>query len=282
MSAVSTVTTATDVSRKPYAGISHWFADGWVLTLRNLQRMSRNPELLVYTALQPVMLVLLFTYVFGGAIAVPVGTSYRELIVPGIMVQTLAFAAGTTSVGIADDLAKGLIDRFRSLPIARAAVLTGRTTAGLIQNSLVVCALAACGLAVGWRVHTGPFRTLAAFALVLLFAYAMSWIGALLGLSVSSPETANTAGFIWIFPLTFLSNVFVPTHTLPSWLRPVAEWNPLSATAQAVRHLFGNDTGVDVSSFPMRNAAATSLFWSLLILLVCVPLAVRKYRAAAN
>jgi ABC transporter DrrB family efflux protein len=273
---------ATATARTPSGGINQWFADGWVLTIRNLQRMSRNPELLVYAAIQPVMLILLFTFVFGGAIVMPPGTSYRELVVPGIMVQTLAFAAATTSVGIAVDLDKGLIDRFRSLPIARGAVLTGRTTAGLIQNAAVVAALALCGLAVGWRIHHGLLRAALAFAVVLLFAYAMSWIGALIGLSVSSPESANTAGFIWIFPLTFLSNVFVPTNTLPSWLRPVAEWNPLSSTAQAIRRLFGNETGIAPASFPMRHPLPTSLFWSLLILAVCIPLAVRKYRSAAN
>jgi ABC transporter DrrB family efflux protein len=263
--------------------------DAWVVTLRNLRRMTRIPEVVVFSSIQPIMFVLLFAYVFGGAIPVPgaVGESaYREFLLPGIFVQTLAFTAATTSVGLADDLHKGLIDRFRSLPIARSAVLAGRTTADWIQNLFVLLVMAICGLIVGWRIHDGFIKAVAAFALLMLFAYAMSWIGAVVGLSVRTVETANTIGFIWIFPLTFLSNAFVPARTLsPQWLQDIANWNPVSATVQALRQLWGNPDGYAPGAklpWPIAHAPWVSLFWSFLILAVFVPLSVRKYRSVSS
>ena len=268
-------------------GLTGAFYDGWVVTLRNLRRMTRIPEMVVFATIQPIMFVLLFAFVFGGAIPVSGGGThaYREYLLPGIFVQTLAFTTGTTAVGLADDLHKGLVDRFRSLPMARSAVLLGRTVADWIQNLFVLAIMALCGLAVGWRIHNGFWKALAAFLLVMLFAYAMSWIGAVIGLSVSTPETANTAGFIWLFPVTFVSNAFVPTSSLPGWLQPVAEWNPISSTVLALRELFGNPTGYAPGQIPdvlpMQHPGWVSLAWSALILAFFVPLAVRKYRSVS-
>jgi len=269
-------------------GLTGVFYDGWVVTVRNLRRMTRIPEMVVFATIQPIMFVLLFAFVFGGAIPVSGGGgthAYREYLLPGIFTQTLAFTTGTTAVGLADDLHKGLVDRFRSLPMARSAVLLGRTVADWIQNLFVLLIMALCGLAVGWRIHGGFWKAVAAFLLVMLFSYAMSWIGAVIGLSVSTPETANTAGFIWLFPVTFVSNAFVPTSSLPGWLQPVAEWNPISSTVLALRQLFGNPTGYAPGKLPnvlpMQHPAWVSLAWSILILALFVPLAVRKYRSVS-
>jgi ABC transporter DrrB family efflux protein len=278
-----------DLVARPMPGLAGAFYDGWVVTLRNLRRMTRIPEMVVFATIQPIMFVLLFAFVFGGAI--PVGSggqqAYREYLLPGIFTQTLAFTTGTTAVGLADDLHKGLVDRFRSLPMARSAVLVGRTVADWFQNVFVLAIMALCGLAVGWRVHNGALKAIGAILLVMLFSYAMSWIGAVIGLSVSTPETANTAGFIWLFPVTFVSNAFVPTSALPSWLQPVAEWNPISSTVLALRELFGNPTGYHEPTnpvpdvLPMQHPVATSLVWSIVILAIFVPLAIRKYRSVS-
>jgi len=283
MTAQSTVPAAG----RRIGGLPGAFHDGWVVTLRNLRRMTRIPEMVVFATIQPIMFVLLFAYVFGGAIPIGGGSAatYREYLLPGIFTQTLAFTTGTTAVGLADDLHKGLVDRFRSLPMARSAVLLGRTVADWIQNVFVLIVMALCGLLVGWRIHDGFVKAAAAFLLLMLFAYAMSWIGAVIGLSVRNPETANTVGFIWLFPVTFLSNAFVPTTSLPSWLQPVAEWNPISSTVLALRQLFGNPTGFEKTGvpdvLPMQHPALVSLGWSALILLLFVPLAVRKYRSVS-
>ena len=286
MSVTSEPTPALRATSMP--GLPGAFHDGWVVTLRNLRRMTRIPEMVVFATIQPIMFVLLFAFVFGGAIPVGGGgvSAYREYLLPGIFTQTLAFTTGTTAVGLADDLHKGLVDRFRSLPMARSAVLLGRTVADWIQNIFVLVIMAICGLLVGWRIHDGFAKAVAGFFLLMLFAYAMSWIGAVIGLSVRTPETANTAGFIWLFPLTFVSNAFVPLSSLPSWLRPIAEWNPISSTVLAQRELFGNPTGnavgVPLTAFPMQHPAWASLGWSVLILLVFVPMSVRKYRSVST
>ena len=193
--------------------------DGLVVTKRQLLQIPRVPELLVFSTIQPIMFVLLFAFVFGSAIPLPGGGSYREFLMAGIFVQTVAFASAATAVGLAEDMTKGLVDRFRSLPMAHSAVLVGRTNADVVRNAFTVVIMSLCGVLVGWRIHNGVLDALAAFGLLLLFGYAMSWVGAVIGLSVGSAETANTAGFIWLFPLTFLSNLFVPTGGMPSWLR---------------------------------------------------------------
>jgi len=254
-------------------------ADGAVIAWRNLKRVPRIPELAIFAVLQSVMFVLLFAYVFGGAIPLPDGGSYREYLMPGIYVQTLGFAAITTAIAITDDMTKGLIDRFRSLPMARSAVLSGRTVSDVVYNAAILVVLMLSGLVVGWRVNGSLADFLMAVALYLSFAFAMAWIGVLVGLVVPSVEVAQQLGFLVIFPLTFLSNAFVPTETLPSWLQPVAEWNPFSALTSATRDLFGNPNPFPADSFPGEHALLLSWLWVVALLVVFAPLAVRRYRS---
>ena len=256
--------------------------DGWVVTKRNLLKVKRIPDLLIFSTVQPIMFVVLFAYVFGGSISIP-GVNYREYLMPGIFVQTVAFGAGITAIGLADDLQKGIVDRFRSLPMSRAAVLIGRTTSDLLNNVFVVLVMSTTGLLVGWRIHNGFPKAVAAYALLFLFGYAMSWISAVIGLSVKSVEVAQSAGLIWMFPLTFLSNAFVATDRLPGWLQPVAEWNPISSIVLGLRDLFGNaPVGfARGSGFPAHHPITLAVGWCVLILLIFMPLAIARYRKAA-
>ncbi|OKK20838.1 ABC transporter [Streptomyces sp. CB00455] len=270
---------------RPRGGIVQGVNDSLVIAKRNLIRMSRIPEMIIFGVIQPVMFVVLFSYVFGGSISVGGSTSpaaYREFLMAGIFAQTVTFATAGAGAGIADDMHKGLIDRFRSLPMARGAVLTGRTLADLVQTTLTVVVLAIVALIVGWRTHTNIGEVLAGFGLLLLLGYAFSWIGALIGLSVRTPEAATSGGLIWLFPLTFISNAFVPSENMPPFLRHIAEWNPFSATVQAARVLFGNlPEGYPVpDAWPMQHPVTASVLWSLLIIAVFRTLAVRKYRSA--
>ncbi|WP_426365787.1 ABC transporter permease [Streptomyces sp. E-08] len=257
--------------------------DSLVIARRNLIRMSRIPEMIIFGLIQPIMFVVLFSYVFGGSMQIGDTTSpavYREFLMAGIFAQTVTFATAGAGAGIADDMHKGLIDRFRSLPMARGAVLTGRTLADLVQTTLTLFVLAIVALLVGWRIHEGVPKALGGFALLLLLGYAFSWIGALIGLSVRTPEAATSGGLIWLFPVTFISIAFVDSSNLASWLQPIAEWNPFSATVQACRVLFGNP-GVSTSdAWPMQHPVWASLLWSILIIVVFRTLSVRKYRSA--
>ena len=241
--------------------------------------MPRIPELAIFAILQSIMFVLLFAFVFGGAIPLPGGGSYREYLMPGIYVQTLGFAAITTAIGMADDLTKGLIDRFRSLPMARSAVLSGRTVSDVIYNAGILVILMLSGFAVGWRVSSSLGDFLLGVLLLLCFAYAMAWIGVLLGLLVPTVEVAQQLGFLVIFPLTFVSNAFVPVETLPAFLQPFAEWNPFSALTAATRELFGNPNPYPSDSFPGEHAILLSVVWTVGLLVVFAPLAVRRYRS---
>ena len=252
--------------------------DGLVITWRNLMRVPRIPELAIFAILQSIMFVLLFAYVFGGAIPLPDGGSYREYLMPGIFVQTLGFASITTAIAVTDDMAKGLIDRFRSLPMARSAVLSGRTTSDVVYNAAILVVLMLSGLVVGWRVHGTVGEFLLAVLLMLFFTYAMAWIGVLIGLSVPSVEVGQQLGFLIVFPLTFVSNAFVPVETLPGWLQPFAEWNPFSALTAATRELFRNPSPF-TSGFPGEHPILLSLLWTIGLLVVFAPLAVRKYRS---
>jgi ABC-2 type transport system permease protein len=268
------------------SGVLQTLRDSWVVAKRNLRRMTRIPEIVVFGMMQPVMFVLLFTYVMGGAIAVPGTTdpnAYKQYLMAGIFAQTVTFAVAGASAGIAEDMTKGLVDRFRSLPMARSAVLVGRTMADLVQTALTVVVLALVAFAIGWRIEKGILEALGGFLLLLLLGYAFSWIGALIGLSVRSPEAATSAGLVWLFPLTFLSNAFVPVTTMPGWLQAIAYWNPFSATVQAVRDLFGNlPPGQVQTKWPMQHAIGMSIGWSVLIAVVFSILSVRKYRSAAG
>ena len=257
-------------------------SDSLVVTWRNLKRIPRIPELAVFAILQSIMFVLLFAFVFGGAIPLPGGGSYREFLMPGIFAQTLTFAAATTSIGMVDDMAKGLIDRFRSLPMARSAFLTGRTVSDVAYNAGILIVLMLSGLAVGWRVREGVGRFLLGVGLALLFAYAMSWVGVWLGLLVPTVEVGQQVAFTAIFPLTFLSNAFVPLDTLPGWLRPFAEWNPVSCITAAMRELWGNPNPFASDSFPAEHPVLLSLIWTVVIVAIFAPLGVSRYRSMSR
>ena len=247
--------------------------DAKAVTWRYLIHYLRVPQLLVFSTIQPVIFVLMFRYVFGGAIHPPGDVPYVEFLMPGIFTQTVVFGAIATAIGLAADMKSGLLERFRSLPMARSAVLAGRTMADLTRNVFVVLLMVAVGFAVGFRVHTGFWGLLAGLLLLLFFGYALSWIFATVGLYVGDPETAQAAAFPLIAPLVFASSLFVPVEQMPSWLQPWAEHQPVSVTASAVRDLMlgGTDTAYHV---------AQSLAWCIGILLVFVPLAVRRYRRA--
>ena len=256
--------------------------DGHVIAKRNIIKIKRVPEVLVFVVLSPIMFVLLFAYVFGGSIDIP-GGSYREFLIGGIFAQTVVFGATFTGAGIADDMQKGIISRFRSLPMSRSAVLVGRTASDVIYNVISLAIMALTGLVVGWRIHNGVVDAVLGFALLLLFAYAVSWIMALVGLIVPSVEVINNASFMVIFPLTFIANTFVPADNLPGILRTFAEWNPVSALTQAVRELFGNiPAGTpEPDVWPLENPVLYTLIWAAMIVAVFLPLSVRRYSRAA-
>jgi ABC-2 type transport system permease protein len=255
------------------------FADGSVIAKRNLIKIKRVPEVLVFVLISPIMFVLLFAYVFGSSINIP-GGDYREFLIAGIFAQTVVFGATFTGAGIAEDMQKGIIDRFRSLPMSRSAVLLGRTASDVVYNVLSLIIMGLSGLVVGWRMHNGFFNALLGFALLLLFAYAFSWIMGFVGLLVPSVEVINNASFMVIFPLTFIANTFVPSENLPTVLRTFAEWNPVSAVVQATRELFGNiPAGLpEPTVWPLRNPVLYTLIWVVLIIGVFAPLAVRRYK----
>src|SRR6266702_773002 len=247
----------------------YWtLADALVLAKRHLVQIPRIPEELVFATIQPIMFVLLFRYVFGGAIAVS-GTSYVNYLMAGIFAQTVIFGATTTGVGLANDLQRGLVDRFRSLPMAKSAVLTGRTIADLVRNTFVVAVMWMVGLLVGFRPEGNVLSWVAAAGLLLLTSFAFSWISATIGLLVRSVEAAQSAGFIWLFPLTFASSAFVPTKSMPNWLRVFAEHQPVSLIVNAVRGLLLNQ--------PDASTILQALAWCGGILVVFIPLTVWAY-----
>jgi ABC-2 type transport system permease protein len=258
------------------------FADSGVVAKRNLIKIKRVPEILIWTLMSPIMFVVLFGYVFGGAIDIP-GMDYREYLIAGVFVQTVIFGSTYTGAGLAEDMTKGIIDRFRSLPMARSAVLAGRTASDIAYNSMSILVMSLTGLVVGWRIRTDALDAIGGFLLLLLFAYAFSWIMAYVGLKVSSVEVVNNASFMFIFPLTFIANTFVNINDLPGPLKTFAEWNPISSVAQSVREAFGN-TGTDPvpDVWSLQNPIAYSLIWIVIILAIAVPLAVRQYKRAAS
>jgi ABC-2 type transport system permease protein len=258
-------------------------SDSLVITRRNLIKVKRVPDLIVFATLSPIMFVLLFRYVFGSAIPIQ-GISYAEFLLPGIFAQTVVFGATITGASIAEDLQKGLIDRFRSLPMSRSAVLVGRTLSDVCLNVLTIAVMMVTGVVVGWRIHTSVLSAVAGVLVLLLFAYAMSWVMALVGLLVRTPEVVNNASFIVIFPLTFIANTFVPTNNFPTVLKAIADWNPVSAVVQAARQLFGNTAaGLPVpSAWSLQHPAVYVLLWVAALLVVFVPLAVRTYQRTAT
>ena len=245
-------------------------SDALAVMGRNLLTFRRVPQLLIFSTIQPVIFVLLFRYVFGGAVSARVSVPYVDYLVPGVFVQMAVFGAMGTAVGLAADLKTGLLERFRSLPMARSAVLAGRTTADLVRNVFVVTLVSGVGFGVGFRVHTHVWGFLAGMLLVLLFGYVLSWVFATVGLAVGDPETAQAASFPIMAPLVFASSVFVPVETMPGWLQGFAEHQPVSVTASAVRALM---LGGPTASYVLQ-----SLAWFAGIILVAAPLAVRRYR----
>ncbi|MGH2915919.1 MAG: ABC transporter permease [Solirubrobacteraceae bacterium] len=247
--------------------------DTLIIAERNLIRLPRKPELLLAFTVQPIMFVLLFRYVFGGAIGTG-SVSYVDFLVPGIIVQNIAFGGFVTALGLNEDVHKGLIDRFRSLPMARPAVLAGRTLADVVTNFLSVCVLVVTGLIIGFSFNAPVPDVVAGFALLLLFGYAFSWVFALVGLIASTPESANSVGFIAIFPLTFISSAFVPVGSMPAVLRAFANVNPFTIVVDAMRSLW---IGTPAHSYVWGAVA-----WSIGILVVFAPLAVARYRRAVG
>jgi ABC transporter DrrB family efflux protein len=257
-------------------------ADGVAVARRNVIRIRRVPEILFAVAITPLIFVALFAYVFGGSIDIP-GGSYREFLIGGTFAQILVFGATFTGAGLAEDMQKGIIDRFRSLPMSRSAVVFGRTASDVIYNVVSLFVMSIAGLLVGWRIHNGIWNATLAFALLLLFAYAISWVMAYVGLVVPSPEVVNNASFMVIFPLTFIANTFVPAENLPTVFRIFAEWNPVSAVTQSARELFGNiPVGTpEPEVWSLQNPMLYTLIWVVIIIGVFAPLAVRRYRKAA-
>jgi len=267
----------------PTGGLRKALVDGAVVAKRNLIKIKRVPDLLVFTTMSPIMFILLFAYVFGSAIH-PAGIPYREFLIPGIFVQTVIFGATITGAGMAEDMQKGIIDRFRSLPMSRSAVLVGRTTSDVLNNVITVTIMSITGLIVGWRIRSSVGEAVAGFLLLLAFAYAMSWVMALVGLLVPAPEVVNNASFMVIFPMTFIANTFVPIQGMPAVLKAIANWNPVSSVTQAARQLFGN-TGTDPlpkSPWSLHHPVIYTLIWIVGLLLVFVPLATRRYKRAAS
>lgn len=262
----NTTRTAAHVARQGFAWV---ISDIIVMTRRNLLRYIRLPQLLIFSTIQPVMFLLLFTYVFGGAIATS-SPQYINYLLPGIIVQTVIFGAMQTGVGLADDLSKGMIERFKSLPMARSAVLAGRTIADTLRNVFVVLLMTGVGFLIGYRFHQPIGAGLAALGLTLLFGFAFSWISATIGMLVRNVETAQVAGFIWVFPLVFASSIFVPISSMPDWLEAFAKISPITLTVNSVRAL--------ALGMPLNHDIWYALLWILGILVVFAPLAVHKYR----
>lgn len=249
------------------------FSDTLVMTKRNLVYYTRQPQLIVFATVQPVMFLLLFTYVFGGAIDTGAGTGdYINFLLPGVLVQTVVFAATQTTVGLSDDLSKGMIDRFRSLPMARSAVLAGRTLADTVRMLFTIVIMLAVGTLIGFRFQDGLFNGLIGVAVAVAFGHAFTWISALIGLLVKNPEAAQVAGFIWVFPLVFASSIFVPPETMPDWLAAFAENQPITAIANAIRAMFLG------GPFGGMDEVLIALAWSAAIFVIFVPLAVWQYR----
>ena len=265
------------------SAFAHWFNDGWITTRRNLIKIKRIPDILVFTLIQPIMFVLLFSYVFGSSITIP-GDGYVSFLMAGIFAQTIVFGSTISGSAMAQDLKDGIIDRFRTLPMSPSAVLVGRTNGDLLINTISMTVMMLTGFIVGWRVRSSFFEAALAVVLLLLFAYAFSWVMAYIGMSVRSPEIINNVSFLVLFPLTFISNAFVPSENLPTPLRIFAEWNPVSSLVQAARELFGNvPPGTPVpDAWPAQNPIATVLIGIAVLLLVFVPLSVRKFQSLSS
>ncbi len=275
----------TALPARSRVGLAQAVRDTAVITKRNLLRNVRLPQLLLFSTVQPVMFLLLFNYVFGGAIgrAIPpaAGGKYINWLIPGLVVQVATFGAGQTALGLTEDLSKGVIDRFRSLPMARSAVLAGRTMSDLIRNGLIISLMLGVGFLIGFRYQTDFVRLVAGVAVALAFTYAMSWVMAAIGLAVKNPEAAQSAVFLPVFPLVFASSVFVPTQTMPDWLRAFADNQPITVTTNALRGLILGE-GALLPGQTVEGQILAALAWAAGILAVFAPLAVRVYRRTVS
>jgi len=245
---------------------------------RNLIHIKRMPEMLLDVTVQSVMFVLLFAYVFGGSINVA-GSNYKEFLLPGIMVQTMVFSSAIVAMGLTSDLQKGIVDRLKSLPISRSSVLVGRSISSLIHSSIGIAVMGVTGLLIGWRIRNGIVDGVLAFLLLLLFGFAMIWLGIWVGSLMRTVEAVQGFMFTVMFPLTFVANTFAPTEDMPSWLRVIAEWNPVSALTQACRELWGNGLAAPAdAAWPLQHPILVSVGWSVLLTAIFAPLAVSAFR----
>jgi ABC transporter DrrB family efflux protein len=276
---MTTVAQQTPVDqRRPRTRRTNIARQSWIMVKRNMLHTKRMPEMLSDVTAQPIMFVLLFAFVFGASITNTGGPSYREFLLPGIQAQTIVFSAFVVASGITSDVEKGIIDRFRSLPISRSAVLIGRSIAGLIHSSLGVLVMALTGVAIGWRIRGGVLDAILAFALVLVFGFGIIWFGILVGSLMRTVEAVNGVMFTVLFPITFLANTFAPTQPMPHWLRVIAEWNPVSSLAQAMRELWGNAGPAPATAqLPLHHPVLSTIVASLLLTAVFAPVALAAY-----
>jgi ABC transporter DrrB family efflux protein len=270
--------TLAPVLPHPFTARVRWaVADTWTVTLRYMTHLRRAPERIAIGLAFPIISILLFGYVFGSAIPMP-GGSYNEYLIPGMFAQAMVFGIAGQSVAVAVDVARGIGDRFRSMPMSPVAVVSGQTTAEVINATLDLVIMAICGIVVGWRFHGSVGETLTAFGLLLMLRFAATWVGLYLGLVVRGPEGAGALTPV-LFPIIMISNAFVPTDGMPAWLRPVADWNPISATVAATRELFHNPspTAAD-ASWPMQHPVLMAVVWPIVLTAIFLPLAVRRYQ----
>jgi ABC transporter DrrB family efflux protein len=262
------------------AAVQAYAADTWVIARRGIKHIRRQPEALSDATIQPIMFVLLFAYVFGGAITVPGGGSYKEFLMGGIFAQTIVFGCFGVAMALAHDRTNGAIDRFHSLPIARATFLSGHAVASLIRSLVPIVFMTATGFVVGWRIHASFLHVVTGYGLMIAFSFAVIWIGVMMASLVSTPEAVQGIAFIAIFPITFIASTFVPTSTLPGVLKTFAEWNPTSSLANALRHQFGNPGGAipHDASFPLAHPIIYTLLWAAAIVAVCAPVSVALYQ----
>ena len=271
-------TPATPTRARPQTRRTSLAYQSWIMVKRNMIHTKRMPEMLSDVTAQPIMFVLLFAFVFGASITNTGGASYREFLLPGILAQTIVFSAFVVAAGITADVEKGIIDRFRSLPISRSSVLIGRSVASLVHSSIGIVVMAFTGLAIGWRIRGSIGEAVLAFVLLLVFGFGIIWFGILVGSLMRSVEAVNGVMFTVLFPITFLANTFVPTGPMPHWLRVIAEWNPVSSLAQAMRELWGNGPPAAAEAqLPLHHPVLATILWSLLITAVFAPFALRAY-----
>jgi ABC transporter DrrB family efflux protein len=269
----------TYAPKRTQGSFASWWRHVAALTRRNLVHVRREPAQLSDATVQPVLFTVLFVYIFGAAMVIP-GGSYKEFAIAGLVVFNITTSTMGTAVGVSTDLKSGVIDRFRTLPMARSSILAGRTFSDLLASILCATIVLITGFVIGWRPDNGLVGVIAGLAIAVLFAYAMSWLMACVGLTVSDPESAQGIGLLVLFPIAFISSAMVPTQGLPGWMQPIAEWNPVSAVAGALRELFGNPNPAALrDNFPSQNPVFMAILWSVVILAICIPIARARLRA---